>query len=531
MPAASSARPPTAEPAQAVPRSLAGHRRSADRSGPGGSSRQSVHRFVARNPLSTNGFSASKVSGTVGGPPYGHAMTDLLDTTGAPPGVAALDLVREGVDALASTELWQLGNDDLRATLLELHRLQRRAQAEALRVLREVDHRGAALELGATSTSAWLVWGLQMHPGAARRAVRDARALHSAGTGPLVPDDGDDDRGLAVTRAAFAVGALSGEQVSEIVAAVEALPPEVEDETRRRGEEFLVEQARVHGPHQLARLGKHLLHTLHPAGDERLARLERYQHDHQYLAITRRRGGGFRLRGDVDDVLGASLLTVLDPLAAPRPADAAGPDLRSQEERYADAFGDFLRIAMGGDGLPTTGGQRPTLMVTVELDSLRRRLGTLGGELAWAGPVSATTARLLGCDAGVIPVVLGASGEPLDVGRLSYPVTLAIRRALEARDKGCAFPGCERPPTWCAAHHIEHWADGGPTAVDNLVLLCDRHHVVVHHGDWSVRVAGDGLPEFTPPPWVDPTQSPISRPWRSALQAVRASPPTPPLRH
>jgi hypothetical protein len=248
------------------------------------------------------------------------------------------------------------------------------------------------------------------------------------------------------------------------------------------------------------------------------------------LAITRRRRGGFRLRGELDDELGATLLTVLDPLAAPRPASDGERDSRSVEARYADALADVLAIALGSGQLPTSGGARPTLVVTVELAALRRQLATLGGTMRWAGPISAETARRLGCDAGIIPVVLGASGEPLDVGRLSYSATTAIRRALEVRDGGCAFPGCERPPSWCAAHHIVHWADGGQTAVHNTVLLCDHHHVVIHHDGWSVRIAETGMPEFTPPPWIDPDQVPISKPWRAQLANVPPRPPPQPPR-
>ena len=449
----------------------------------------------------------------------------------------ALSAVEAALDSLAGAELWGLDGQELTGAVQELHRLQCRAQALSARLVAEVDVRGVATELGATSTAAWLIWALRLHPGAAKRAVRDARALHVDPAGPLVPQPREGSAGagatplpesgaLAATRAAFAAGTVSGEQVSEIIAALDALPAAVDSATRARGEQFLVAQARNHGPHQLTRMGKHLLHTLDPDGGERLALLETRDRNQRELQIIRRRRGGFRLRGELDDELGATLLTVLDPLAAPRPADATGPDLRTVPHRYADALGDLLQIALGSGKLPTTNGARPTLVVTTELAALQQQLGAQGGDLRWAGPVCGETVRRLACDAGIIPVVLGAAGEPLDVGRLSYPVTMAIRRALEARDRGCAFPGCERPPTWCAAHHIWHWEDGGPTSVSNTVLLCDRHHVVVHHRGWTVRIAEHGLPEFTPPPWIDPDQVPISKPWRAQLAAI--PPPRPP---
>jgi hypothetical protein len=79
-------------------------------------------------------------------------------------------------------------------------------------------------------------------------------------------------------------------------------------------------------------------------------------------------------------------------------------------------------------------------------------------------------------------MVLAGDGQPLDVGRAVRTVPSAIRRALDVRDAGCTWKGCDLPPAWCDAHHIEHWADGGPTSLANLRLLCRRHHVAVHEG-------------------------------------------------
>ena len=103
--------------------------------------------------------------------------------------------------------------------------------------------------------------------------------------------------------------------------------------------------------------------------------------------------------------------------------------------------------------------------------------------------------------------MLGAHGEPLDVGRASYPVTQAIWRALVARDGGCAFNGCGRPPEWTEAHHVVHWSDGGQTSVQNCCLFCDHHHHVVHHDGWQVELI-NGTVQVIPPPRVDPDQQP-----------------------
>jgi hypothetical protein len=131
--------------------------------------------------------------------------------------------------------------------------------------------------------------------------------------------------------------------------------------------------------------------------------------------------------------------------------------------------------------------------------------------------IDAATARRLACDAAVIPAVLGGRSEPLDIGRKTRTVPPALRRALVLRDGGCAFPGCTVPAGWCDAHHRHHWAAGGPTALNNLVLLCGPHHDLIHHADWQVQLP-DGIPEFIPPPYLDPDQTPRRNPIHRSLE-------------
>jgi hypothetical protein len=108
----------------------------------------------------------------------------------------------------------------------------------------------------------------------------------------------------------------------------------------------------------------------------------------------------------------------------------------------------------------------------------------------------------------VIPAVLGSDGQVLDLGQARRLFTGPVRRALVLRDGGCAFPGCDRPPRWCDGHHIKGVLDGGPTDVDNGVLLCKFHHGVIHRGDWTVRMGRDRRPEFIPPAFIDPERRP-----------------------
>jgi hypothetical protein len=156
--------------------------------------------------------------------------------------------------------------------------------------------------------------------------------------------------------------------------------------------------------------------------------------------------------------------------------------------------------------LPDNGGQRPQVVVTVPFDLLDQQLGI--GMLDTGGRLSPTQVRQLACDAQLIPAVLGGDGQVLDLGRTRRLITGALRRALEVRDRGCAFPGCDRPPRWCDGHHIAAWVDGGPTTLDNSVLLCGHHHRIIHRGHWIVRLGADGLPEFIPPTYIDPQQRP-----------------------
>ncbi|HEY2089211.1 MAG TPA: DUF222 domain-containing protein [Mycobacterium sp.] len=143
----------------------------------------------------------------------------------------------------------------------------------------------------------------------------------------------------------------------------------------------------------------------------------------------------------------------LEPLAKPKPAnDVEGRDQRSQWERYGDAFSEFVRIGMGNPDLPTLAGDTTHIVVTLSYDQLMSGLGTACLDLV--GDISATQARMLACEAKIIPVVLGGHGQPLDVGRARRSATPAQRCALAIRDGGCAFPGCDAPPQRCIPHHI-----------------------------------------------------------------------------
>ncbi|AUZ89373.1 hypothetical protein CVO76_10710 [Arthrobacter agilis] len=128
------------------------------------------------------------------------------------------------------------------------------------------------------------------------------------------------------------------------------------------------------------------------------------------------------------------------------------------------------------------------------------RAGHIGhaGYGVFSEQISARTIRTLACDADLIPLVLGSSGQVLDIGRSQRLFPPHLRRALVARDKGCAFPDCTIPASWCEAHHITPWSRGGGTNINNGVLLCTRHHHVIHQGLWTVE-SRHGIPWFHAP--------------------------------
>ncbi|HEY4018894.1 MAG TPA: DUF222 domain-containing protein, partial [Pseudonocardiaceae bacterium] len=193
-------------------------------------------------------------------------------------------------------------------------------------------------------------------------------------------------------------------------------------------------------------------------------------------------------------------------------------DWRRPAQRYGDAFVELLRLCANAAAAPVDGGERPHLTLTMSWQDLRDQVGRaqLGG-MAELASLSARQVRRLACDAKVTPMVLDADSLPLDVGRAKRTAPPGIRRALTFRDGGCAFPTCTKPAPWTDAHHVRHWVDGGDTSLDNMVLLCRRHHTLIHHSEWEVRIQ-DGLPEFLPPAYLDARR----KPRRNRLHGVRS---------
>jgi hypothetical protein len=140
---------------------------------------------------------------------------------------------------------------------------------------------------------------------------------------------------------------------------------------------------------------------------------------------------------------------------------------------------DVLKCALDSGRLPELGGERPHLFVTADLETLKLAPGSRLAALDWGNYVTGDTARRIGCDAALTPVVV-SNGDILYVGRTSRTVPPKMRQELNLRDKHCQCDGCDVDARRCEPHHIIHWADGGPTELWNLTLYCHRHHTMLH---------------------------------------------------
>ena len=147
------------------------------------------------------------------------------------------------------------------------------------------------------------------------------------------------------------------------------------------------------------------------------------------------------------------------------------------------------------------------MIITIDLDDL---LANTGYGVASDGTLIRTdTVRQLADSADIYTAFLTASGEVLRLGRTRRIASRSQTIALIARDVGCSFPGCDTPPEWCERHHIVPWIDGGTTDLDNLTLLCAYHHHNFLAKGWDCAINADGLPEWSPPWWIDKHRRPL----------------------
>ncbi|MFC5261489.1 DUF222 domain-containing protein [Kribbella qitaiheensis] len=404
-----------------------------------------------------------------------------------------------------------------------------------LELLARLEETGYAKELGARDTTRLLSMRHRLDAGTVRRDLKLATNLakyqavtaalpdphtptiHAAPTAApdtndlAHPDTGPDDTRphLHPAQAEAIVSALERVRKSAVIA--------VED--LQVAEDQMVKAAEFLSPLDLGKLGRQVRDRLdtdgpEPAEDQAYRRESLWLHNADH---------GIKFGGFLANENAEALKTAIHALAKPHKTVTGELDPRSRDKRQADALTTLVTLAAGANDADS-GHRSLAVTVTIDYADLKTRLtaegaggilvtdvedvgaGSTGdgfGELVYGDNLSAGAVRRLACDAGIIPIVLGSRSEPLDVGSEQRFVTRPIRRALNRRDKGCVV--CGAPPIQCEAHHLIHWADGGPTALTNMVLLCKAHHVDLHNGHWTITITS-GTVHVTRPPWAEPTR-------------------------
>jgi Domain of unknown function (DUF222)/HNH endonuclease len=255
-------------------------------------------------------------------------------------------------------------------------------------------------------------------------------------------------------------------------------------------EDEMLELARKHSVATLRYLCNYAHHIADPDGFFKEAE-ENYLRRRLHISLMS--DGMHAIDGVLDPQCGAALKTALDALAK-----RMGPeDERTGSQRMHDAMGELVHHAMDEGKLPRRNGVKPHISLTTTIEGLKNELGAPPADLELSLPISTRSLERVACDATISRVLL-ADSMVIDVGRATRVNSGPRRRALRVRDKGCRFPGCDRPVNWSTPHHIVAWSRGGPSDLSNLVLLCYYHHRLVHEGGWQVIKTGREF-RFLPP--------------------------------
>ncbi|MEA2646441.1 MAG: hypothetical protein QOE92_1524 [Chloroflexota bacterium] len=245
------------------------------------------------------------------------------------------------------------------------------------------------------------------------------------------------------------------------------------------------------------------IHARHQQAKEGCETDEKEKALHRELEISAPNEDGYVfLSGLLDAAGGAAVRAALEPLARRSGAD----DPRHKAWRMADALVELCIHSMDTGWMPRQGGQRPHLQVTASLETLLGLPGAPGAELEWGLPISSRWLEQVACDSSICRILLGPDSTVIDVGRATRVISAPTRRALAAEQRHCQWPGCDRPPSFCEGHHLVHWIRGGRTEKENLLLLCYRHHWMVHGGGWQIMRSDGEIKTLPPPPhlseWV-----------------------------
>lgn len=397
----------------------------------------------------------------------------------------ALDGVAELLDEVAGLDPSFVPTQEKMRSLRAVDRVI--ARLEGLRLDLLSVSPDVAQEGGARSAGVWLA--LESRRGAATGA-RDQHDAEALARRPVV-------------LAALRDGVVNAAQAGIIVRALDALPSDLDTELVAKAESQLLADAGHFAPRELRLLGRRVFEVIAPAAAE--------AHEAALLSGEEARGRaetrvGFRPRGDgvtdiwarVPDQVAERLRVYLDSYTSPRRRhltdayDEVGA--LPLPRRRGEAFCALLEH-LPSAALPRHGGTATSVVVTLDLDTLRSGLGSAG--VSTGGRISAGEARRLACTAGILPAVLGGRSEILDLGRTRRLFSAAQHKALAIRDRACRAEGCDIPAAWCEAHHAaDPWSRGGRTDVRDGLLLCPFHHHRAHDPAWRADRMADGRVRF-----------------------------------
>ncbi len=472
---------------------------------------------------------------------------ETVDAGSGHPVLVALAQLDEVVEAALGESTWSLSEAELRAALVTSTTMIGRFEALRGGLLRESVSReipDARGEQGARTVNL-LKSACRVSPRRAGADVKNAKLT--------CPDTGT----FRALGAALAEGEVSREHVDVARSALNRLPARLVRERRDEVDGLLTEHARQFDPGAAEVLSRHLLSVVAP---DRADRYDENALDRRHLTVVTDQTGMVLVNGQLDPVTGLKLRSVLDHVVesdrAAGSADDGEVDLRTRGQRRVDALGvmagaaaEFLGLGAAATGLTTisrvelppsedaaVARQRaaravPRVVVVTTPEQLAGTEGagaavTTDGDLVDRGALTR-----IACDAVIDRVVLDKDGRALAMDTIGRLATAAQQTALAARDRGCVWPGCTTPPSLCEAHHVIWWSRGGPTTIDNLALLCHRHHTRIHAepddanrpGEGWVMVMRDGLPWFKPPDRLDPDRALRRNTFHQTVQATRAT--------
>jgi hypothetical protein len=398
--------------------------------------------------------------------------------------ISCVDAARTAVPVAAGMPVDSLDGPQLRELTLQLEQVRRVLDATEHHALAELDRRRHTDLRRGSATSKWLAHQAQLPAGVARGRLSLAKRLGEDPSLPSVADSLDAGR-IGSDHARVLAGAINERNAAALAPVlddlIEASQAMVFDVWKAHVE-ALAEMADPDGSHDpdADLLGNTL--TLSPSSDFLLLRGELVG-EH---AIC------------VADVLDAVADALFQQFSRDAAASGGALCVPPRSTLMALALEEVCRRAMATDTSSTT---TPRVEASVVIHAARH-----GDHLdIWAvhhrvlGPIPIDRVPAFLCDATFHAVVLDSLGLPADLGRDHRHPTPAQRRALVARDGCCTFPGCDAHLGWLDAHHVTHWRDGGPTDLDNMVLLCRRHHRVAHRRGWSMMLGADGWTRWTAP--------------------------------